>query len=231
MRNAAALRALLAALSLALQPIAGSFQPWASGNFTPEALVSMLPLLGILIVVGLLVIVVALASWVLRVLGWGSLCRSKQGRFYCITRIVVLAAPIIGTLIMIAGAVVVALQLALAPSFGRLLPGGLPEGALSVILIGSVVTASADIFEAVATLDLGQLFNVRLLTIASLVFLASSLLGAASTTAQQLQYVSHAASLAAFALLTAGYHLARGVAAAPPPSLQPSTPKQAGERA
>jgi len=209
LRNAAVLRALSDGLLLALP------SGVVPSQFS-EDLSSLFWNVGVTLLVGTLVIVAGIASWVLRILGWGNLCRARVRRFYCITRIVVIVAPIAGIAIIVAGVVLLLVQ---ALSAAAPLPTYSVEGGVvSTVLVGLVVLAASDIFEAIASFDLGHMLNTKLLMAASLAFLASTMLGMASSRALQPTQVRQVASLAVLALLAAGYHLARGAAPSLPTS-------------
>jgi len=208
LRNAAALRALSSAMVLALQPVTASLGPL--GGLATEDLASLYASLGVALLIGAVVIVIGIAAWLLRVLGWGNLCRAKLRRFYCLTRVVVIAAPIAGVAVIGAGVVVLVIQ-----ALGAALSGSAQvpiEGFQGFALAAAVLLAAPDIFEAVASFDLGQTLNARVLTLASLALLAATPLGAASSFVQQLARAGQLASLAALALLAAGYHVARDAA-------------------
>ena len=84
-----------------------------------------------------------------------------------------------------------------------------------MLLAGLLIVAAADVFEAVASLDLGQAYGVKVLVAASLLALAATALGILAGLERLPGWAGGAASLSAYALLAAGYHAARRAAARP----------------
>lgn len=215
LRNASILRAVSAALALAISPLVSAWLPHDAGAPAPAdlgqpATLTLAFTLLILLFLGLLILfLVMVASWILRVLGWGNICRTKLRTFYCVTRIIVLAAPIIGFLVIIAGFVDAIIRI--------LASGGFVEQPVETILeiiptfslymlAGHLITSAADFFEAVATLDLSLLYHVGLLKAASIIYLFSLCVRVIAQVASLSDWWSLSPSLAAFTLLTLGYH-------------------------
>ena len=217
LRNASALRFALAVVLIPLQTLR-IVQPQGEwGGVAPERIGELFALLGVVLIAGLVAVALLIASWLLRVLGWGNLCRAKVRRFYCVTRIVVLAAPIAGVAVIIFGAVIAVLE-ALATGLEYAPSARLPQGALGMVLAGLVLVLAADVFEAVATLDLGQIYGVKILSIASLLLLTNTALSAVTNFVQLPAWIPPLVALPTFAMLTAGFHSARKTAVGSLPS-------------
>ncbi|MEM4548150.1 MAG: hypothetical protein QXP94_05515 [Thermofilaceae archaeon] len=208
LRNASLIRAAYAALSLALQPLASAWLVWDGSAITPESLAQLIAFAGLAIIIGFLIAVLAVASWILRVLAWGSVCKAKLKTFYCVTRMIVLAAPIIGLLVIIGGAVDAVLRTMISGGLIEPAMSALPETLFLYILTGVLIMATADFFEAVATLDLSLLYKVGILKVASILYLATTGVGVVAQATASAGLWSSLLSLTVFALLMIGYHAA-----------------------
>jgi len=220
LRNSAILSLAASLFSLpltAFSPVRGL------GTVTEDAAALFAALIWVF-VFGLALIALALAAWVLKVLGWWSMCKSSMRRFYCITKYAVLLGPMVGVSLLLVGGVALALE---ALSRGVLVDGelsGVPEGsALPYVLPGLLIMVVANVIEGVGALDVGLLTEVKVLTAGAVTYLImvalqpfqllATVLGStafASDVASGLVWASSAASLLSSLLLAVGFHWARG---------------------
>jgi len=173
-------------------------------------------LVGAILILGLILLVVIVAAWVYKVLGWSSMCKSGMRRFYCLTRLVVLVCPVVAVVLMIAGGIAIAFRL-LSEQLIEKVPTepweivrASPTG-LTLIIGGIVALISTMVVEGVAILDLGMLMGERVLLLGAIAYLASTLLSAVGQAFPQypMSTLSNAASLAAYILLAYGFSKAR----------------------
>gem|GEM_PF-3336836 len=219
LRNSAILSLAIGLLSLLLaaSPLAGGPESLA------EDPLKLLAALAWVLALALVLLVLAIAAWVLKVLGWWSMCRSGMRRFYCVTKYAVLLGPVIGVALLIAGGVALALEALRSGAFAAEGPGGAPEwGALAYALPGLLAIAVANVIEGVSILDVGLQVGVKALAVGAAVYLSTALLlplqllaGTPSLAAlgggfaSGLGAVWSAASALASLLLAAGFHLAK----------------------
>jgi len=206
LRNSAILATVSSAI-FALLSLLGK----AAGEPTASILAELLVLAGLIIVAGLAALILSLASWIYKVLGWSDMCRSGIRRFYCVTRLAVLIGPIAGALLILGGVLILSLELitrgAVTPppvegyGWGRLL-----TGLRWPFLAGIILMASANVIEGVAILDIGFLTQAKLLIAGSVVYLISAGLSPLALLSGQLEGLSSLVSIAAYMLLAAGFH-------------------------
>jgi len=110
----------------------------------------------VMIIIGL---ILAIASWIFEILGWSSMCRAGMRKFYCFTKYMVLLGPIMGFLFAIVGVFQTALT-----------------GKISFFLLGPLVIVAVAVIAGVASLDVGLLTNTRILTAGALLYLISVLI-------------------------------------------------------
>ncbi len=212
LRTAAALGATVSLFELLSQAAGVSL-----GSAEPGELLSAV---AVLMVVGALMLILGLATWVLKVLGWGNLCKARLRKFYCLTRLIVLGAPIAGMLLILAGVLAEFFRAFSSVATGLeplLLEDKIVASVSGYIVAGLVTVAAGNVFEGVASFDLGLLTKERALAIGSLLYLAAAAASVLSQVGRALESVSSAFSLAANVLLAAGYHAARKHFTVPPP--------------
>lgn len=206
--------------SLLALPLSGLF---GRPESTTENPLTLFVALMWVLVFGLAILALGITSWVFKVLGWWSMCRSGMRKFYCATRYAVLLGPIVGVALLLVGGVALLLEML---GSGALVDGGLsgePVGsALPYILPGLIVMVVANVIEGVSALDVGLLTEVKVLTLGAAIYLVASLLqpfqllaSAFGSTAllgdaaSWWSWASNAASLLASLLLAVGFHWAR----------------------
>lgn len=205
LRTAAALSVVASLFGLLSQAVGISL----SGSAELGELFSAVAML---MVVGVLVLILGLATWVLKVMGWGSLCKARLRRFYCLTRLIVLGAPIVGVILIIAGVLTTFFDVFSNVATGleiSLLEERIIASMSGYIVAGAVIMAAGNVFEGVASLDLGFSTKENVLIIGSLLYLASVTVSVLSQVSQALGVVSPIVSLASNVLLAAGYHIAK----------------------
>ena len=220
LRNSAILSLAASLFSLPLT----AFSPFRGLGTATEDVVALFAVLIWVLVFGLLLLALMLAAWVLKVLGWWSLCKSGMRRFYCVTRYAVLLGPIIGVSLLLFGGVALVFE---ALSRGVLANGELGEmqegTVLLYVLPGLLVMTIASVIEGVSALDVGLLTGVKSLTLGAVTYLIASLLQPlqlptaalgskelASGVASGLNWASSAVSLLASLLFAVGFHRAKG---------------------
>lgn len=189
----------------------------------------LLSAVAVLMVVGVLALILSIVAWVLKVLGWGNLCKARLRKFYCLTRLIVLGAPIAGVLLILAGVLTVFFSAFSSVATGLeplLFEEGMVAGVSGYVIAGVVVMAAGNVFEGVASLDLGLLTKERVLAIGSLLYLAAVVVSVLSQASRALGGISSAVSLVSNMLLAAGYHAARKCFIVPPP--QPAVAQGGG---
>ncbi|RSN73387.1 hypothetical protein D6D85_10600 [Candidatus Methanodesulfokora washburnensis] len=147
----------------------------------------------VMIIIGL---ILAIASWIFEILGWSSMCRAGMRKFYCFTKYMVLLGPIMGFLFAIVGVFQTALT-----------------GKISFFLLGPLVIVAVAVIAGVASLDVGLLTNTRILTVGALLYLISVVLQAPALL-QSPEFMSFGLaagilSIPALLLMAIGFHLAR----------------------
>jgi len=205
LRNSAVLATASSAISAALFPLER-----VMGRLSAGLLAELLVLVGLIAVAGLVALVLSLASWIYKVLGWSDMCRSRLRRFYCITRLAVLVGPIVAVALIMGGVAVLSLELLAkggTPSLVlRNYRGGAPAG---LFLAGLLLLASANVIEGVAILDLGLLTRAKLLVAGSITYLLSTGLSPVAMLLGRLEGLSNLVSIVAYTLLAVGFHKTR----------------------
>ncbi|MEM1715825.1 MAG: hypothetical protein QXE91_08625 [Thermofilaceae archaeon] len=208
LRNAFAIRIAYAALALALERLISAWLVWDLSAMTPESLAQLIAFAGLATIISFLIVVLAAASWILRVLAWGNLCKAKLKTFYCVTRMIVLAAPLIGLLVYIGGTADAFLRTTMSGGLIEPATRTLPEALFHYILTGVLIMATADFFEAVATLDLGLIYKVSILKVASILYLVTTGVGIVALATSSAGLWSSLLFPIVFALLTIAYGVA-----------------------
>lgn len=212
LRNAAFIRLLVDLLGLAVLQLStglmGTFQ--LGDEVSIGEVAGVLATVAGILLLGLFLIVASIAAWVISILGWGNICRAKWRKFYCVTRVVVILAPILATLTVAAMIISAFLELFATGLRGEFTGSDVfTSGFLKAFVAGMVIAAAGRVFEGVATFDLGLLTQVYLLAAAAVVYIASTAINVASISVTWLSVVSLILSILANLLFGIGYHYAR----------------------
>lgn len=155
-----------------------------------------------------------LVAWIFKVLGWWNMRKSGWRRgFYTVAWLAVTFGPVAAFFFFAAGAVVIFLEA--LPFVGDALT--ISPTAFAFMVAGALITAIASAIEGVASLDVGLLTKVKLLSVGSALYVAVAFLGALSSlvaprgNALLLTLATNVVGLAASVLLAIGFHQARGV--------------------
>ncbi|MEM1508413.1 MAG: hypothetical protein QW291_02935 [Thermofilaceae archaeon] len=205
LRTAAALSVIASLFGLLSQAVGFSL----SGS---AALGELFPAVAMLMAVGVLMIILGIATWVLKVMGWGSLCKARLRKFYCLTRLIVLGAPIVGVILIIAGVLTTFIEVFSSIASGpelSLLDEKIIASISGYIIAGAVIMAAGNVFEGVASLDLGFSTKENVLIVGSLLYLVSVTVSVLSQVSRELGIISPIVSLAGNVFLVAGYHTAK----------------------
>jgi len=149
-----------------------------SGALTqaPENLGAVLGALAIVGVLGLVTLILAIVSWIFRVLGWSAICRTGLKKFYCITKWAALLLPIIAVILLLVGMVYAFQKILATPQFGVPTLEGL--GPLIIAAAAAaLLTTVASLIEGVALLDLGMIGANLVLEAGSVLYLIATVGG------------------------------------------------------
>ncbi|OYT61983.1 MAG: hypothetical protein B6U69_02570 [Thermofilum sp. ex4484_15] len=136
-----------------------------------EDITSKLPYIAAIGLALLTLFIVALISWIYKIMGWGDLCKSSLGRkFYCIVRICIIALPIIS----FALAIIIGVE----ATFKALIQGTVTQmvypGFTSLV---NTIFYSTFIIEGIALLDLYLKYGPAYLGMGSILYLIFTIIG------------------------------------------------------
>lgn len=138
-----------------------------------------------IVILGMATFILAIASWIYRVLGWGSLCKASIKRFYCYTRIAIIVLPAAGTLLTIVGSVALSFQVMAGGPQAESAIESLPKGLMLAIHVGAVVFVTGFIMEGLSLLDMSLIYGRRILTAGSILYLLAQVLSIAGNSFQR----------------------------------------------
>ena len=128
---------------------------------------------GFLVIV---LLILAVLSWVFRIVGWGKLCRGWDRKFYCYVRTILVLLPVLGIVIVIAAIVMVVAEiLTLGPAMGVLVLER-AKGLVIYLLLGVVLVAASFVIEGVALLDFSYVLKSMLLRGGGALYIAAYVL-------------------------------------------------------
>lgn len=122
----------------------------------------------ILSILGILNSILGIAILILKISGWGTLCKVKK--FYCWTRSALLIFPIISIIIAVIG---VSSMFIFNTSYLTKDILWLRKSMSSILLITTILFVIGYIFEAVSLFDISNIYRNVLLKIGSLIYLGS----------------------------------------------------------
>ncbi len=123
-------------------------------------------------ILGMVSAILVIASWILRIVGWGNICGAGIKRFYCYTRLLLIVLPIVGVAISIIGGIIYGIQVFTSglEYVGQTL---FPPTLLAVIIAGSLIITAGFLVEGVSLLDISYIYGRGMLRIASILYLLS----------------------------------------------------------
>ncbi len=159
--------ALSLVMTLTSQMMVGQVRPTPT---IPRTLLVQVLVIGFL---GFLLLILYIVSWILRIIGWGGICRGVGKKFYCYTRILLIVLPVLGVAIMIGAAMLMAMEIfTLGVPTTPIKPKGLEKWG-GFFLLGAVLITVAFLVEGVALLDSSYVFASKLLRNGAFLYIAA----------------------------------------------------------
>ncbi|OYT27120.1 MAG: hypothetical protein B6U95_06605 [Thermofilum sp. ex4484_82] len=129
----------------------------------------------IIAILGLILALTAIISWIFKILGWGSICKTNFKKFYCYTRLAIIILPIIGiSMTMIAG-FIIGLQLTVSghQASPEEIAESVPATVKVIAVLGSIIASTGFVIEAISLFDISIIYSEPMLKIGSIIYITS----------------------------------------------------------